>query len=62
MRDFPAANYQSFVGKRVKEIRDNDSRADEGLEIVFEDGSMLDIGFSGCEGSIEYKLKEDNRG
>jgi len=54
-REFPATEFQRFVGKTVVEI-ENDPDCDEGLRITFSDGSSLIFGFSGCEGSICYEL------
>ena len=50
-KEFPAADYQEFVGKRVVRIEETDS--DEGFRFVFDDGSWLDVVFSGCEGWIQ---------
>lgn len=52
-KEFPASDYQQFVGKTIASIEDAD--ADEGFLITFTDGSKLDIGFSGCEGTVEAK-------
>jgi len=39
--------------KEAGTVRDVEfSDADEGLRITFENGTILDFGFSGCEGSF----------
>jgi len=50
-REFPATEFQQFVGKTVVEIESN-PKFDEGLKITFSDGSSLIFVFSGCEGII----------
>ena len=51
VRDFPASDFQSFVGKTITSIEDRE-HCDEGIVITFDDRSKLKIGFSGCEGDI----------
>jgi hypothetical protein len=58
MRDFDAENYQSLIDKFVVSIV-NSPDCDEGLLFVFSDGSVLNIGFSGCEGKIELFESKD---
>jgi hypothetical protein len=52
-RDFPASRYQSLVGRTIVFVADH-PEADEGFRITLDDGSVLDITFSGCEGSITH--------
>jgi hypothetical protein len=48
--------YQSFVGKTISSIT-KDEVSDVGLSIAFTDGSILEFGFSGQEGTISFELK-----
>jgi hypothetical protein len=50
-RDFPAEDYQEFVGKRIKSLEQS-PKGDEGFLITFEDDTILHLYFSGCEGII----------
>lgn len=49
VNDFPSADYQGFVGKRVVRIT---QATDEGLWLTFDDGTTLGIAFSQCYGEI----------
>lgn len=51
MYAYPATDFQEFVGKIIIEIQQA-READEGLRLIFSNGTFLDIGFSGGEGSI----------
>ena len=43
-----------MIGQKVISV-DYTEIGDEGLKIVFENGTVLDFGFSGCEGNIEIR-------
>jgi hypothetical protein len=49
--EYSASYYQGFVGKKVVEVLDT-TEGDEGLKLWFDDGSFLEIYFSGNEGVI----------
>ena len=49
--DFPSDDYQHFVGKTVAEVLQT-AEGDEGLRLVFTDGSLLEIYFSDGAGEI----------
>lgn len=53
MEDF-SLDFQHLVGKTVNRIEATE-RADEGLTITFNDGSVLIIGYSSDEGYTRYK-------
>lgn len=52
-KEFPAEKVQSFIGKTVESIIDP-PMSDEGLTIIFTDGSWITVGFSGNEGYIHH--------
>lgn len=51
---YPADTFQALVGKTIIKV-EQEPECDEGLTISFEDGTVLNFGFAGCEGSIEFK-------
>jgi hypothetical protein len=55
--EYPAPMFEQFVGRTVQSIEQS-REVDEGLTIVFTDGSRLIFGFSGCEGFILGKERE----
>jgi hypothetical protein len=56
--EFPAADYQHLVGKRLVSAEQT-TEGDEGFKLVFEDGSTLEFAFSGCEGTVyTYNAKD----
>lgn len=50
-RDFPVRDYNEFVGLRLVKL-EQDPFGDEGFKMTFENGKVLRIYFSGCEGMI----------
>jgi len=52
-KDFPASKFQALVGRTIVFVADHPN-ADEGFRITLDDGSVLDVGFSGCEGTITH--------
>jgi hypothetical protein len=60
-REFGDLNlYREMVGKTVQSVG-LEENADEGIVIQFTDGSWLAVGFSGCEGSIEFHREKTCR-
>jgi len=53
IKDFPASKFQALVGRTIVFVADHPN-ADEGFRITLDDGSVLDVGFSGCEGTIAH--------
>lgn len=51
-RDYPARVYQHYVGRTVARVEQS-ADSDEGLRLVFADGSSLDVGFSSGYGEIK---------
>jgi hypothetical protein len=45
-----------LIGKVVSEVKP--TNADEGLVLVFSDGTTLEVGYSGCEGWTKLNGKE----
>lgn len=53
MRDFPIEYFVGMVGKTIARI-EYDSDCDEGIVLIFTDGSSFSIRFSANEGSMDY--------
>lgn len=55
-----AQKFANLTGKTIKSVHPNYG-ADEGFILEFTDGTLLDIGYSGEEGFIEWKTDKSGR-
>jgi len=49
-KEFKIEDFKGLIGKKIEWIEYAD--ADEGFQLMLDDGSIFEIGFSGFEGSM----------